>query len=218
MYGADLTYMLYILVALILSIDVHEFFHAWMSNYLGDPTAKLMGRVSLNPLVHLDPMGTVMMVIAAFSGIGIGWGKPVPVNPYNTRHDPRTAMGIIGAMGPVSNLIFAAVVAIPLRFGNLPAGVIANFLFVLVSVNISLAAFNLLPLPPLDGYSVLMAILNALRKPWSQRAFQALARLEVHGPMILLLLIMFNSISGINLLGLLMGPPIRLFNKLILGL
>ncbi|NLS78791.1 MAG: site-2 protease family protein [Chloroflexi bacterium] len=218
MYGRDLIFMLYMLVSLVLSITVHEFFHAWMANYLGDSTAKRMGRVSLNPLVHLDPMGSVMMLMAVYSGIGLGWGKPVPVNPYNTRRDPRTAMGIIGAMGPVSNLILATVVAMPLRFGTLTSGVAYEFLYVLASVNISLAAFNLLPFPPLDGYSVLMAILNLIRKPWAYRAFQTLARLEAHGPMLLLLLIMADSFMPFSLMGLLIGPPIRLFSKLVLGI
>jgi Zn-dependent protease len=210
-------YMFCVLVALVISIDIHEFFHAWMANYLGDSTAKRMGRLSLNPLVHLDPVGTIMMVIAAFSGIGIGWGKPVPVNPYGGRRDARTLMGITGVAGPFSNLLLAVVVAIPLRTGQLPPGLVRDLMAVLASVNISLAAFNLLPIPPLDGYSVLMAILNAIRRPWAYSWFQALARLEPQGPMLLMLLIMFGSLTRINILGILLGPPVRLFNWLILG-
>jgi Zn-dependent protease len=210
-------YMFYVLVALVISIDIHEFFHAWMANYLGDSTAKRMGRLSLNPLVHLDPVGTIMMVMAAFSGIGIGWGKPVPVNPHGGRLDPRTMMGITGIAGPFSNLLLALVVAIPLRAGHLPSGLVRDLLTVLVGVNISLASFNLLPIPPLDGYSVLMAILNAIRRPWANAWFQALARLEAQGSMLLLLLIMFGSLTRINILGILLGPPIHFFTRLILG-
>lgn len=210
--------MIYMFVALVLSISVHEFFHAWMANYLGDPTAKRMGRLSLNPLVHLDPMGTIMMLMAVYSGIGIGWGKPVPVNPYGGRVNPRTLMGITGFAGPFSNLLLAVVVAFPLRFGNLPAGVLSDFLWVMATVNISLAVFNMLPIPPLDGFSVLMAILNAIRRPWAYKGFQALARLENQGPMLLWLLIMFGALMPINILGLILGPPINFLYRLILGI
>jgi len=162
-------------------------------------------------------MGTIMMVLSAFSGMGVGWGKPVPVNPYNTRGDPRTVMGIIGFAGPFSNLLLASVAAVPVRFGSLPINALANFLGVFAMVNIGLAVFNMLPLPPLDGYSVLMAILNAIRRPWASSAFQALARLEVQGPTILMLVIMFGALTRINLLGLILGPPVRFLGRLILG-
>lgn len=209
---------IYILLSLLISITIHEFFHAWMANYLGDPTPKLAGRISLNPLVHLDTTGTIMMVLSSFSGIGFGWGKPVPVNPYNTKRDPRTVMGIIGAMGPLSNLVIAALVAIPLRFGSLPRGVISDFMFVLASVNISLAVFNLLPLPPLDGYSVLMAILNAIRQPWASSLFRSLARLEDKGPMVLLLVFMLDYMLPFSIIGTLMRPLMNLFYGLLFGL
>ena len=208
---------LYILLSLLICIDIHEFFHAWMANYLGDPTAKQMGRLSLNPLVHLDPVGTIMMLLAVLRGIGLGWGKPVPVNPYNSRRDPRALMGVVGFAGPFSNLLLASAVAVPLRFGTLPAGVLRDFLTVLVVVSISLAVFNMLPVPPLDGFSVLMAILNAIRRPWAYSSFQTLARLEGQGPMILLLVILFDSFMPFSIISLLMGPPMRLLGRLILG-
>lgn len=188
-----------------------------MANYLGDPTAKRMGRLSLNPLVHLDPMGTIMMVLSAFSGVGFGWGKPVPVNPYGGNRDPRTIMGITGFAGPFSNLLLAAAVAVPWRAGSVPPGMLYDFMYLLARVNISLAVFNLLPIPPLDGYSVLMAILNAIRRPWAYSWFQTLARLEAQGPMLLMLLIMFGSLMRVSILGIILDPPVRLLTGLILG-
>jgi Zn-dependent protease len=209
---------IYLLLSLIISIDIHVFFHAWTANYLGDPTAKRMGRVSLNPLAHLDPMGSLMMLISAFSGIGFGWGKPVPINPYNTRHNPVTAHGIIGVMGPISNLALAAVVAIPLRFGSLPHGVLSQFLIYLVMTNISLAVFNLIPLPPLDGYSVLLAILNGIRTSWASRLFHGFARIEAQGPMILLVVFMADALlPGISIIGTVLGPPMQFLSRLLLG-
>ena len=210
--------IVYILLSVLISIDIHEFFHAWMANYLGDPTPKRMGRLSLNPLVHLDPMGSIMMLLSAWRGMGFGWGKPVPVNPYNTGRDPIAARGIIGAAGPLSNLALAAIAALPLRFGSVPFGSVQNFMVVFVMTNVSLAVFNMLPLPPLDGYSVLLAILNGIRTPWASSWFRTLARLEPQGPMILLLVFMFDAlIPSFSIIGLVMGPPMQFLGRLFLG-
>ena len=210
--------IIYMLLSVIIGITIHEFFHAWMANFLGDPTAKRMGRVSLNPLVHLDPMGSIMMLMAAWSGIGFGWGKPVPVNPYNTGRDPVEASGLIGVMGPFSNLALAMVAALSLRIGSLPAGILTEFLVVLVLANISLAIFNLIPIPPLDGFSVLLAILNAIRQPWASSWFRALARIEAQGPMILLVVFMLDAmLPSFSIIGTFIRPPIYLLASLLLG-
>jgi Zn-dependent protease len=209
---------LLVIISLIISITVHEFFHAWMANYLGDPTPKMMGRVTLNPLAHLDPLGSVMMLLSAWSGMGFGWGKPVPVNPYRTGHDPVTAHGIIGVSGPFSNLAMAAIAAAPLRFGNLPPGLIQAFFVLFCYTNIGLALFNLLPIPPLDGYSVLLAILNRIRTPWAASWFRSLARLEPQGPMILMAIFMLDSLlPRFSILGTLLNPPMRFLSQLLLG-
>ena len=109
-FNIDIKSLVISLVALVISIDVHEFSHAWAAYLLGDDTAKRMGRLSLNPLVHLDPLGAVMMLVSSFAGFGIGWGKPVPYNPRNLRVDARTGGGVVAVAGPVSNLILASLV------------------------------------------------------------------------------------------------------------
>jgi Zn-dependent protease len=135
-----------LIVSLVIVITIHEFAHAWTSNFLGDPTAKLAGRVTLNPLKHLDPMGTLMMFL-----IRIGWGKPVPVNPIYFRN-PRRDEAITALAGPVSNLLLAVVVAIPVKyFGEFIFPNVYFFLNMLLDISIVLFAFNMLPFPPLDG-------------------------------------------------------------------
>jgi len=91
----------------VVSISIHEFSHAWAAYELGDPTARNLGRLTLNPLVHFDPLGALMILFMALAGWGLGWGKPVPVNPYNLRGNPRVGMGLTSAAGPFSNLVLA---------------------------------------------------------------------------------------------------------------
>jgi len=137
---------IFFLLALVVSISIHEFSHAWSAYELGDPTAKRLGRLTLNPIVHFDPLGALMLVFMAFSGWGIGWGKPVPVNPYNLRTNPRVGMGLTAAAGPFSNLVLATLAAVPLRLGLHLPGLLVTFLWTLVITNVSLAVFNLIPL------------------------------------------------------------------------
>lgn len=207
----------FFLLALIVSISVHEFSHAWSAYELGDSTARRQGRLTLNPIVHFDPMGALMIVFMAFSGWGIGWGKPVPVNPHNLRTDPRIGMGLTSAAGPFSNLVLAALAAIPLRLGWTMPGLLTAFLWVLVVTNVSLAVFNLIPLPPLDGFSVLQGILATLRTRWAAELGNTLDRLAPYGPVLLLALLAFGWIGGINILGRIMGPPVNALMNLFLG-
>ena len=216
--GRSLLETVAFLLSLLIAIDVHEFAHAWMANELGDPTARYQGRLSLNPLVHLDPMGTMMMLFSVFSGFGIGWGKPVPVDPRYLRKGPRVGMGMVAAAGPMSNLILAAIAAVPIRLGlSLPWSLL-NLLLILISVNISIGLFNLLPIPPLDGASILRGILSTIRARWAYQVSDALDRMQVQGPMIFLLLIVADQVLPISILGLVLGTPYRLLYRLILGL
>lgn len=161
--------MLYVLLSqlavLILSLSFHEAAHAWTANRLGDPTARMLGRLTLNPLAHIDWIGTVLFpLIAMYSGAPlIGWAKPVPVNPHNLKA-PRRDFAVVAIAGPISNLILATAAAIPLRF--LPghetafAGdpTLAGLLMLMVVLNILLAVFNMIPVPPLDGGNVLAGV------------------------------------------------------------
>jgi Zn-dependent protease len=216
MLGFNLARLAAIIVAVLVAIDVHECFHAWVAAKLGDPTARNLGRVSLNPLVHLDPLGTLMILMTAITGFGIGWGKPVPVDPYRLRHGPLTGMGIVSLAGPAANLTTAVALAIPFRlWGMILPSMVLELLVIIIVVNIGLAIFNLIPIPPLDGYGVLMGILGSLRRPWAYRWSYNLARYERYGPMILLLVIIVDPY--IPLFSAIISPPYLLLRQLILG-
>lgn len=156
---------------LLISLTIHEAAHAWTADKLGDPTARALGRVSLNPLVHIDWIGTVLLpLIAIYSGLPlIGWAKPVPVNTRNLR-EPRRDFMFIAAAGPISNLLQAVVWAIALRMLSVNADHVAlDFLRSAVFINLLLAFFNLIPVPPLDGGNVMLGLLPPrLAVPYSQ--------------------------------------------------
>jgi Zn-dependent protease len=145
------------IIALLVAITVHEFAHAWSAERLGDPTAKLAGRVTLNPIAHLDPIGTLMLIIAR-----IGWGKPVPVDPFNFRH-PRRDMAITSFAGPAADLILAGILSIILKVAYFALGPGASLLQIILQpiiiLAVILAIFNLIPVHPLDGSSVLIGLL-----------------------------------------------------------
>jgi Zn-dependent protease len=155
------------LVAFVLSIAVHEFGHAWMANKLGDRLPAQQGRLTLSPLAHIDPIGTLLMpLLAVFSPAMplLAWGKPVQTNPSAyTRLPPRTGHMLVALMGPLMNLVLALLVSVLLvalgRAGLLPTGVAQGAIKFLLRLNIVLLFFNLLPLPPLDGGSVLAGLL-----------------------------------------------------------
>ncbi len=204
--------------ALLVAITVHECAHAWAAEQLGDPTARLMGRVSLNPLVHLDPMGTVMMAVTAVMGMGIGWGKPVPVSPHRLRYGPRLGNGIVALAGPAANLLTALALGLVLRLlpGSLfgVGGVLATVAF----TNIVIAMFNLLPIPPLDGHSVLLGLLSLSRSRIAWQVSQFMLTLQRQGPMVLIFVIILTQLAGFNLIGWLIGPPTRLLFRIIAGI
>jgi len=166
------------IIAIVLGITVHEFMHAYTAHRLGDDTARLLGRLSLNPMAHLDPFGTLLLVLAGF-----GYGKPVPFNESRL----RTAMGVtfVALAGPLANLVLAALCAIPLRFSaaSLLGGAYEEILTAIVLWNCVLAIFNLVPIPPLDGANVVYGLLPP-RQQYSWRTYQQ------YGPFLLLFILL----------------------------
>jgi len=157
-----IAYALPFLVVLILSLSFHEAAHAWSADKLGDPTARLLGRLTLNPLAHIDWIGTVLFpLLAAISNLPlIGWAKPVPVNPVNLQH-PRRDFAMVAAAGPASNLLLALVGVVPLALlstGEVTGSLLLDFLRGFIQLNVFLAVFNLLPVPPLDGGNILAGL------------------------------------------------------------
>jgi Zn-dependent protease len=159
-----------------------------------------------------------MIVFMAFSGFGIGWGRPVPVNPFNMRVSPRVGMGLTSAAGPFSNLVLAAVFAIPLRLGWASGGLLATFLTVMVYTNVGLALFNLIPLPPLDGFHVIQGVIGTVRTRWAMELGNTLDRIAPYGPMLLLAVLALGWFGSFNLLGSILGPARNALVSLIMGL
>lgn len=152
--------IIFLIIAFILALTLHEFAHAWMSNNLGDTTAKLQGRLSLNPLRHVDPIMTVLLpllLIIAGSPIIFGAAKPVPYNPWALRYG-KWGSAFVAASGPITNLLIAIFFAGWIKFISLPQATIKLFITIIM-INIALAIFNLIPLPPLDGSRILYAIM-----------------------------------------------------------
>ena len=194
---------------LLLSLTIHEAAHAWTAYRLGDPTARTLGRVSLNPVVHVDLIGTIVLpILAAISHFPIiGWAKPVPVNPRNFRN-PRRDFVLVAAAGPISNLLQALVAAILLRGAVALAqgdagGLLLNALLMAVEINLLLAFFNLIPVPPLDGGNVLLGLLPP-------RAALGFSQIRQYGFIVLYALLLSGAASAIIL------PPTTLFMRLLL--
>lgn len=215
-----------IVSALILGISFHEFSHAYIADTLGDRLPRRMGRVTLNPLAHLEPLGTMLMLL-----VGFGWGRPVPVNPYNTRN-PKFALGATAAAGPLSNFVVAAVAGLPIKLDLVPwsspfndANALALavngwelkeylsvYLSAIVLFSLLLGVFNLLPIAPLDGFKVAVGFLpNELS--------QSFAQLERYGLIILLtLLFIVPLVTGTFVLFEIMEPVIKLLANLFAGI
>lgn len=187
MAGINFTGLFIAFAALIVSLSVHEAAHAWSADRLGDPTARLLGRVSLNPAVHVDPIGTILFpLIAMVSGVPVlGWAKPVPVNTFNLRRNWKEKYMLIAAAGPASNLVLATIAAILLRV-TAGRGIASQALFFMVQLNVGLAVFNMIPVPPLDGGNVLAGVLRG-------SAAEAFNRLRPWG-FLLLYALMFSGI------------------------
>jgi Zn-dependent protease len=166
------------IIAIVLGITVHEFMHAYAAHRLGDDTARLLGRLSLNPMAHLDPFGTLLLVLAGF-----GYGKPVPFNESRLRS--TLGVTVVALAGPLSNLALAALFAIPLRFGSAAAlgPVYQEIILAVVEWNCVLAVFNLIPIPPLDGSNVVYGLLPP-RQQYSWRTYRQ------YGPFLLLFILL----------------------------
>ncbi|MCL4508830.1 MAG: site-2 protease family protein [Chloroflexi bacterium] len=203
----NVTGLVILALSFLVAIDVHEFGHAFIADRLGDPTARWQGRVSLNPLVHLDPFGTLMIILSAVGGIGLGWGRPVPVDPRRLRYG-RWGMALVSVAGVLFNIITAALLSVALHlpfwaYASVALRPLFQLFLTMAQVNIILAAFNFcVPLPPLDGYNFLVSVLP-LQVSWRLR------QIEQYGPLILLLLIIASQmgILLINPLQYLVGVP-----------
>lgn len=209
--SGDVALILSQLIVLVLllgvAFPVHELAHALTAQRLGDDTAAHLGRITLNPLAHLDPFGTLLFVLTGF-----GWAKPVPVNTYRLRGDPRTSFAIVALAGPISNLLLAVLFALLFRLSasfadreSLFSAVLLFAFSLAVQLNILLALFNLIPIPPLDGSRLLAALLPSQGQVWVDQ-------LERYGFIILIAL----SMTGI--LGQLIVQPAALLSRALLGL
>lgn len=205
LFTNPLLFILYGL-ALLVAITIHEFSHAAMADHLGDPTARLAGRLKLNPLVHIDMMGLLFLLF-----FGFGWGKPVPFDAYNLK-EPRKDAALISFAGPLSNLILAIILSILLRLLNLfESHIIFSFLSAIfipiIYLNVILGVFNLLPINPLDGFKIVGGFL-------SDEAARQWYQLERYGLIFLLLLIL--PLGGSSMLNSIITPIISFIIKLLI--
>ena len=209
----NLQSLLLIAPPILLALTFHEYAHAYVAHRYGDDTAKQSGRLSLNPLRHLDPLGTIMIFLVQF-----GWAKPVPVNPYQLKN-PKKDMLWISAAGPLSNMLLALVSGLLLRMlsdfsgttdRDSMAGVLILMVFLSMKINLALAIFNILPIAPLDGSKILYGLLPP-------RFGKMIFALERYGPFILIGLIIFGRATGVSILGGLIWPFVDFFSKLFGG-
>lgn len=203
------------LVTLVIAFTVHEFAHAWTATQLGDSTPRSQGRLTLNPLVHLDPFGSLILMVTGF-----GWAKPVAFQPYNLRYGPRTGTALVAAAGPLSNLVLALLASIPFQLGVLSTSSIlsagrflptpASFLGEFILINLLLLFFNLIPLPPLDGHKVATGVFPG---PIADFFY----RLQPIGPLLLMLLLFITPMWGLDVIGPLVRTPTQVLFRILIG-
>jgi Zn-dependent protease len=215
-YNLDLPTIISRVVVLLTAFSFHEFAHAWTAVRFGDDTPRIAGRLTLNPLAHLDPLGSIMLIAAGF-----GWAKPVQVNPYVLQRRSAAAMMWVSLAGPASNLLLAVIASIPFQIGIVSA-YSANFspgtviptldklLYEFVLINLLLCLFNLIPIAPLDGEKIFTYFLPA-------NIAGVFDTIRPYGPMILLALVFLGPLLGINLLGMIIGPPLQALMSILVG-
>ena len=189
---------------LLFALVFHEFSHGWVAYKLGDPTAKNQGRLTLNPIAHLDPFGSMMILF-----VGFGWAKPVPVDSRYLAN-PREDMMKIAFAGPASNLFLALIGGVLIRLTGY-AGPLTSMLILFTQINISLAVFNMIPIPPLDGSQIFSGIMIR-RNP------QLVMQLQMYGPQILMGLILFGMFTGVSVIWAFMSPFVNFFMFLFAGI
>ena len=195
-----------ILLAFVVATSIHEFMHAWVAHKLGDDTARDQGRITLNPLSHFEPVGFFGMVMISIGFPFIGWGKPVPVAPRRMARIPRErrkqGLALVALAGPASNVVQAAIAVIPIQFAvrnGIDLGQVGFILGWYVTINILLASFNMIPIPPLDGFNILNGILPDFWTP-------ILAPLARYGFPILILLFFIGGQLGGSIVDSLLQP------------
>jgi Zn-dependent protease len=220
MFNINLATLISRVIILVIAFTIHEFAHAWTADNFGDSTPRINGRLTLNPLAHLDPIGSLMLLFAGF-----GWAKPVPVNPYTLRQRSRSAMMWVSLAGPLSNFVLAVIAALPFQLGwftlndlytsyNTARSAIfpsaVGFTFDFITINLVLGLFNLIPLPPLDGDKVAAFFLP---DDWNR----SLDRIRPYGPLILVVLFMVGPSIGVDFLGWMIRKPLGFLIGLLIG-
>lgn len=205
-----ITQFFILIFPILYALTVHEFSHGYIAYCLGDDTAKRAGRLTLNPLKHLDPIGTIMLFIAH-----IGWARPVPINPYNFKNVKKDT-AYVALAGPAANFISAVIFSVIFNIFNptvymVEKNVFLLILFYTIFINIALGLFNLIPFPPLDGSKILGAFL-------SDEAYYRYQRFERKGAFILIGIILVSNLMGLNIIGGVIMPPINFFIKLLTGI
>jgi Zn-dependent protease len=215
MFNSSPQMLISAVITLVVALTFHEFAHAWVAKRFGDDTAERAGRLTLNPLAHLDPIGSLMLIF-----VGFGWAKPVPVNPNIIRRSGKAALMLVSIAGPLTNLCLAILAAIPLRFNLIPVQTVsANilptpymFLIYFLFTNLGLMIFNLLPIPHLDGHEILSFLLPPdLAERWESFGYQ-------YGIYLLIALLMIAPLLGFDFVRLVMQPIISFISKLLLGI
>lgn len=213
MLGLSVSKLIIRIITLVIAFTVHEFAHAWTANSFGDRTPKDHGRLTLNPLVHLDLFGSLLLLVAGF-----GWAKPVPVNPYVLKQKSPSAFMWVSLAGPLSNLLMAILASIPLRLGLIEYTISRSnivptayeFAIEFIVINLALMLFNLIPLAPLDGEKVLDFFLpQSMRFGWE--------KIKQYGPIILLAMVFVLPMIGIDIISMVLTPALSGLLRILIG-